>query len=103
MAKNQILTDYDDNGYPQYAASTEPLTGTAAVKAGPGRLHKVVVTTTTTGAITIYDNASAASGTILLAIPSGATAGTVYDVQLPADNGIYASFASGGAITVGYA
>ena len=67
----------------------------------------MVVTTTLAGgsaAVTIYDNATAASGTILLVIPTGATAGTIYAVNLPAVNGIYVSEASlsAGAITIGY-
>ena len=110
MAKNTIVTDYDDAGFPQVAAFTENVAYTgmpAVVKGGPGRLCNVVVTTTLAGssaAITIYDNASAASGTPLLVIPTGATAGTIYNVNLPAANGIYVSEASlsAGAITVGY-
>lgn len=109
MAKNAIVTDYDDAGFPAIASETVSLAYTAipaVVKAGAGRLHKVIVTTATAGAgITIYDNASTNSGTILLAIPVSATAGTVYDVNLPAANGIYAyqSGASGGVVTIGYA
>ena len=108
MAKNQIVTDYDDAGFPAVAAHTAQYAYTAipvAVKAGAGRLLKVVVTTATAGgAITIYDNASTNSGTILLAVPAAAAAGTVYDVNLPAANGIYAyqSAASAGVITIGY-
>ncbi len=111
MAKNGIVTDYDDAGFPQVSAFTASVAYTAmpvAVKASAGRLVKVIVTTTLAGssaAITIYDNASAASGTILLVIPTGATAGTIYAVDLPAVNGIYVSEASlsAGVITVGYA
>jgi hypothetical protein len=109
MAKNAIVTDYDDAGYPQVAADTVSLAYSAmpaVVKAAPGRLHKVIVTTATaSGAITIYDNASTNSGTILLVIPAAATAGTIYDVQLPAANGIYVytSAASAGVLCIGYA
>lgn len=104
MAKNQIQTPYDDAGFPAQAAFTAALTATGAVKASAGRLLKVVVTTVLgAGAITIYDNASTNSGTVLMVIPSTTAAGTVYDINLPAVNGIYASFASTGGITVGYA
>jgi len=109
MAKNQIVTDYDDAGFPAVAAEAVSLAYTAmpaVVKAGPGRLLKVIVTTTIAGgAITIYDNASTNSGTILLATTSTATAGTVYDVNLPAANGIYVytSAASAGVLCIGYA
>ena len=60
------------------------------VKAAPGRLCKVLVTTTTTTseAITIYDNASTASGTVIAVIPGDTSAGTVIDFQMPCNNGI---------------
>jgi len=108
MAKNGIVTDYDDAGFPQVAAETVSLAYSVmpeVVKAAPGRLLKVVVTTATAGgAITIYDNATTNSGTILLAIPAAAAIGTVYDVNLPAANGIYVytSAASAGVLTIGY-
>lgn len=107
MAKNQIVTQYDDAGYPAQAAGTTPVTlgGVQTIKAGAGRLMKVVVTTVTaSAATTIYDNASAGSGTPLLVIPAAAAAGTVYDVNLPAVNGITVSSSGAtGNITVGYA
>lgn len=110
MAKNGITTQYDDAGYPAVAAFTTPLTYTAApvaVKNSPGRLLKVIVTTAIAGtseSITIYDSNSAGSGTILLVVPGGAAAGTVYDVNLPAASGIYVTETgcSAGAITVGW-
>lgn len=107
MAQNAIVTPYDDSGIAANAihtlAHTAPLLQT--VKASPGRLLKVVVTTVTAAAaITIYDNASAASGTILLVIPIAAAAGTIYDVMLPAALGITVqSTGATGAITIGYA
>jgi len=106
MANNQIVTPYDDNGFPSNAARTAPLTlgGTQVVKGAPGRVGKVAVTASLgTAATVIYDSASAASGTPLLTIPSTATAGTVYDVSLPAALGIVVASGSGtGNITVGY-
>lgn len=109
MAKNAIVTLYDDAGFPASASETVSYAYTAmpvAVKDGPGRLLKVVVTTAVAGgAITIYDSATTNSGTILLVVPVAAAAGTVYDVNLPALAGIYAyqSAASGGVLTFGYA
>lgn len=104
MAKNQIITDYDDAGFPQVAASTISLTATGPVKAAAGRLHKISVTTAlSAAAVTVYDNASAASGTVLFIIPASAAQGSVYDVNLPAVNGIFASFAGTGTVTFGYA
>lgn len=104
MAKNAITTPYDDAGFPNSAAFTLGLTATGVVKPSAGRLLKIIVTTVLgAGAVTVYDNASAASGTVLMVIPSTTAAGTVYDIQLPAVNGIYASFASTGGVTFGYA
>jgi hypothetical protein len=109
MAKNAIATQYDDAGFPVVASQTVSLAYSAipaVVKAAPGRLLKVIVTTATAGgSITIYDNASTNSGTILLVIPAAAAIGTVYDVNLPAANGIYAyqSAASAGVLCVSYA
>jgi hypothetical protein len=102
MAKNAIVTDYDDAGYPQAAAFTTSLAASGSVKTAPGRLFKAVVTTALSAApITIYDN-TAASGTILFVIPASAAAGSVYDIQLPAVNGIYASFGGTGTVTFAY-
>lgn len=102
MAKQQIVTQYDDAGFPLLAAFTVSLTGTAAVKASAGRLCKIVVTTAlSAAAVTVYDNTSAA-GTVLFTIPASAPAGSVYTPDLPAVNGIYASFAGTGTVTFGY-
>jgi hypothetical protein len=107
MANNQIVTDYDDAGIAATAVKTFPITLGAlqVVKGAPGRLLKVSVTTATASAtVNVYDNASAGSGTPLLAIPAAAAAGTVYDVNLPAANGITVqSTGATGNITVGYA
>lgn len=108
MAKNSIVTPYDDAGFPAAAATVASLSasgGVQVVKAGPGRLLKVIVTTATTvAACTVYDNATTNSGTQLLVIPAATAAGTVYDVNLPAVNGITVNGgASAGQLAVGYA
>jgi len=81
------------------ATSTAPIASNnslTVVKAAKGRLAKVVVTTTGAGGpVAIYDNASAASGTVLFTVPSGATTGTIYALDVPAANGI--TVAAGGA------
>lgn len=125
MAKNGLATLTDDNQVPIATGATPTPAGTdlcvshggvktavlaagagtVVVKASPGRLCKVVVTAagTATDNITIYDNASAASGTVLAVIAGGGTVGTVYDLQMPAANGIFASnVASGPAVTISY-
>lgn len=76
--------------------------GVVVIKGAPGRLCRVLVTTTTTSAqaITVYDNASAGSGTVVGLIPGGTSAGTITDFEMPAVNGLTigqnASLAAGG-------
>ncbi len=79
-------------------------TSLTVVKSTPGRLCKVLVTTANgENAINIFDNASAASGTIIGVVAANASVGTVYDLQMPAANGItIAGTASAGTITVSY-
>jgi hypothetical protein len=59
---------------------SEFTTTAGAVRAGACRLSRVHVTANITGTITIYDNASAASGPVLFATPANPQAGTVYDL-----------------------
>lgn len=79
------------------------------VKAAPGRLARVIVTTAFTGAgsnMAFYDSATGQPGTPLLTIPLAAgTVGAVFPVDLPATGGITAlgSLLTAGAVTVGYA
>lgn len=55
---------------------------TTVVKAAPGILHKVVVNLAGAGAITIYDNASAASGTKIATLSTAAANATwIFDVK----------------------
>ena len=78
-----------------------------------GRLVRLVVNTVLVGSggvLTFYDNASAASGTVLYTLPVASTAfnviGTVITLDLPATAGIYVANPSGtitaGAVTVAY-
>lgn len=61
------------------------------ITTGTGRLCRVLVTASNTAAVTFYDNASAASGTIIGYIPASATTGTIYDFNFPHVNGIVAT------------
>ena len=82
-------------------ASKSALTGTAAVKASAGKYYGYIVTTAlSAAAITIYDNASAASGTVIDVIPASTGAGTrgVLSAPVPCTNGVYASFAGTGTV-----
>lgn len=82
-----------------YTANASAVT----VKTSPGRLCKVLVTTTGTNAMLIYDNASAASGTVIGALPANPTVGSIYEFLMPANNGItIAGSASNPAVTISY-
>ena len=107
MANNGITTSYDDEGFPVNAAHAQSVSasgGLVTLKQGAGRLARAIVTTATaTTAVTVYDNASAASGTPLLVIPASTTAGTLYTVDLPFTNGLTVNgAASAGQITFGW-
>ena len=58
------------------------------VKATPGRLCKVLVTTTGTNPMAIWDNASGHTGTIIGAFAASPAVGTVVPFDMPAANGI---------------
>lgn len=73
------------------------------VKATPGMLCNILVTTTTAvAAVTFFDNATTGSGTVIGIVPIGATAGTVFTLNMPAINGITIAAAAGftGGLTV---
>jgi hypothetical protein len=86
---NQYITD----GGSSYVGVTA--SSAAAVKATAGRLCKVVVLTTVTSAVSIYDNTNAASGQALLSIPTTAAVGTIFNVQALATNGLYVGGGAG--------
>jgi hypothetical protein len=58
------------------------------VKASAGRLCKVLVTTTGTNPMAIWDNASGHTGTIIGAFAASPVVGTVVPFDMPAANGI---------------
>src|SRR5450755_2274573 len=79
--------------------------GTVAVvvKDSPGELINILVTALGTAAMTFYDNASAASETVIGYIPASATAGTIYTLSMGAMNGIVAGqVLNSPAVTVSY-
>lgn len=81
--------------------------GPVVIKAAPGRLCQILITTTLTAAqsVTVFDNASTGSGTIIGVTTPGATASTLFTFYMPAVNGITigqnAALAAG-AITVSF-
>jgi len=79
-------------------------TSLTVIKASPGRLARILVSVANgANPILIYDNASAASGTVIGAVAASAAIGTAVDCQMPAANGItIAATASAGTITVSW-
>ena len=89
------------------ATGTVPATtaGNTVIKATPGRVCRVLATTTGTGTgtVNIYDNATTNSGTIIGQIAANAAAGTLVDIQMPAAAGItVAQVTNGPALTIAY-
>jgi len=81
-------------------ANYAPFTTTGVpVKPRAGRLAKLVVTSAVTGSITIYDNPSAASGTVLYTTTTPAVG--IIPLDIPAKSGIYlVPGSAGGGILV---
>lgn len=107
MTFNPVRTMVDANGFPVNASLNAVVAagvGTTVVKGSAGRLVSAVVTgANSTGALTFYDNATTGSGTVIGVVPSGATTGTRYPLEVPAVNGIVAVGATGSAaVTVSY-
>lgn len=84
----------------QYATKT----ASAVVEGGPAICYGYVVTVAmSAAATTVYDNASAASGTVLFIIPASTAVGVYqWPVGVLCDNGIYASFAGTGTVNFLY-
>lgn len=74
------------------------------VKPAPGTLAQITITTAGTSSISIYDNATAASGTVQFTTPATTSVGTSYMISMPAANGITvaAQTATTPAFTVSY-
>lgn len=86
------------------AAVPQGVAALQVVKATPGRLCRIVITTAGTESISIYDHASAASGKKLFTTPATSALGSIYDIQMPAELGITvaAQTANTPAFTVSY-
>jgi hypothetical protein len=76
-------------------------TANVAIKPRGGRLARVVITAAVTGNVTIYDNPSAAAGTILFQAVAP-TAPNSFLVDLPAKTGIYCVPGSAGGGIVSF-
>ena len=71
-------------------------TAAVAIKPRSGRLARVIITTSVTGNVTIYDNPSAASGQVLFSA-AAPTAPNSFLVDVTAKTGIYCVPGSAGA------
>jgi len=79
-------------------AVVAPAAGSVTViKASAGNLVTVTITTAGTVATNIFDNASAASGTVLLALPATTTLGQTFNINGRALLGITAAGSGAGA------
>jgi hypothetical protein len=100
-SNDQAVTDNAANALPVKimaggaSAAYSNKTASAVVAAAPATLFGYIVT--------LYDNASAASGTVLLVIPVSTAAGAyILPIGIRAAAGIYASFAGTGTVNFLY-
>lgn len=81
------VTDVNTGGRASLAIAAGVATNTV-VRGSSGRLARILVTTSGTNALNVFDNSSSASGTQIALVPANAAAGTLLDCQAPALNGI---------------
>ena len=74
---------------------------TTVVKASSGTLYRIIIGTTAAGAITLYDNASEASGTVLGVLRASVGEGS-YAFGVRFRNGLVVVTAAASDITVVY-
>lgn len=74
------------SSYPQFNFKNIAASGTTLVQRGPGLLHTLVLNTTASTGIALYDGTTVANGTIIATLGSGLTAGQTlnYDVRFTA-------------------
>lgn len=72
-----------------YDVSTAANAADTLLKSGNITLMGILVTTLGTAATLIYDSASAASGTVIAAIPASAAVGTFIPIVVTASTGLY--------------
>jgi hypothetical protein len=68
----------------QFSAFIASGASTTTLKTGKARVCRVSITTAGTAGFTVFDN-TAGSGLVLFRSPATTTAGTVYDLSLPAE------------------
>lgn len=78
--------------------------GNTVVKNVAALLARVLVTTAGTNSMSIYDNATTTSGTVIGIIPANTPAGSIFPFQMPAANGITVGGNSNNpGVTIAYA
>ncbi len=94
------VADTPNQGPGANSADITTRTTTGVVRAVPAvALGYEVTVALSAAAVTVYDNASAASGTVLFVIPASTGVGAYkLPVGMKAANGIYASFAGTGTV-----
>ena len=84
------------------------ITGSGVIYTARTRVKSIIcLGATTAGDVILYDNASAASGDVLIRIAVPGNSNNVVDIVLPGEgilavNGVYASVPTGYSITVCY-
>lgn len=77
--------------------------GNNVVVAQPCRFCSILVSVATTGIITVYDNATTNSGTVVGYLPTSQAAGVFQAYDLACANGITINLSAGvGTVTIGY-
>lgn len=92
---------------PEFDRTVSVASGAAntVIKASPGRVRNVLVTTAGTGSgnVLFYDNATTNSGTVIAELPATIAVGTFYSFCMPAGLGIVCqNVSSGPVLTVSY-
>ena len=92
----------------QYDVKATHTTGNGIIYAGRTRVKSIIcLGASTAGDVVLYDNASAASGNVLIRFAVPGNSNNVVEVTLPgegilAQNGVYASVPTGYSVTVIY-
>lgn len=98
----QIVDSSSGGGAQTTPIAAGTVANTVVSNVGGGRICSILVTTTGTNPMLVYDNASTNSGTIIAALPASPAIG-LYTFGLPAAAGItVAGNAANPAVTIGW-
>jgi hypothetical protein len=62
----------------------------SAVNSGAGMLHRIITLSNDINTTTFYDNTTGPGGNVLFKVPANTAVGTIYQLQIPVANGIWA-------------